>query len=165
MPRIIAFDTETTGLNPEKDEVLQLAIVDENGSTLFNEYFKPQRHTSWDEAERIHMISPQQVQWGFSLEQSVQRVSDILNSASTVIGYNVGFDVQFLQHAGVSVPRTYDVMKEFSEIYGEWNEYFKNYKWQSLSKCAEYYGYKFSAHNALEDAKATVFCYRKMKGV
>jgi DNA polymerase III epsilon subunit-like protein len=42
---VIAFDTETTGFNCAlsggKDEVLQLAIVDEDGRALFNEMFCP----------------------------------------------------------------------------------------------------------------------------
>ena len=29
----------------------------------------------------------------------------------------------------------------FAEIYGEWNERRGSYKWQSLTKCATYYGY------------------------
>lgn len=53
-------------------------------------------------------------------------------------------------------------MLAFAEIYGEWNEYYGNYKWQSLSKCAEYYGYTFKAHDSLEDVKATLYCYKKM---
>ena len=51
----------------------------------------------------------------------------------------------------------------FAEIYGEWNERRGSYKWQSLTKCATYYGYEFKAHDSLEDVKATLYCYKKME--
>lgn len=51
----------------------------------------------------------------------------------------------------------------FAEIYGEWNERRGSYKWQSLTKCATYYGYEFKAHDSLEDVKATLYCYKKWK--
>lgn len=56
-----------------------------------------------------------------------------------------------------------DPMIMFAEIYGEWNERRGSYKWQSLTKCATYYGYEFKAHDSLEDVKATLYCYKKME--
>lgn len=56
-----------------------------------------------------------------------------------------------------------DPMIMFAEIYGEWNECRGSYKWQSLTKCATYYGYEFKAHDSLEDVKATLYCYKKME--
>ena len=38
-----------------------------------------------------------------------------------------------------------------------------NYKWQKLSKAAAYYGYKFKAHDSLEDVRATLYVYNKMQ--
>lgn len=46
----------------------------------------------------------------------------------------------------------------FSECYNE-------YRWQKLKTCAEYYSYsEDSWHNALDDAKATLFCFYKIFG-
>lgn len=36
--KMIVFDIETTGLDAEKDDVLQISIIDGNGKTLINEY-------------------------------------------------------------------------------------------------------------------------------
>lgn len=49
----------------------------------------------------------------------------------------------------------------FAEIYGEWNERRGSYKWQSLTKCATYYGYEFKAHDSLEDVKATLYAIKR----
>ena len=53
----LIFDTETTGLDPMRDEILQLSIIDENEDVLFNDYLKPTRKTEWPDAERINHIS------------------------------------------------------------------------------------------------------------
>ena len=57
----IVIDTETTGLDPEKDELLQVSIIDIDGNELFNSYFKPHA-ISWHEAEKVNHISPEMVQ-------------------------------------------------------------------------------------------------------
>jgi len=57
----IIIDTETTGLYPNADELLQVSIIDTNGTTLFNEYLKPINAKTWRTAQRIHHISPEMV--------------------------------------------------------------------------------------------------------
>ena len=41
--------------------------------------------------------------------------------------------------------------------------YFGDYKWQKLSTAASYYGYKFKAHDSLEDVRATLYVYKKLQ--
>lgn len=49
---IIVLDTETTGLNWEDDELLQISIIDGDGNTLINEYVKPYWTDQWEEAQK-----------------------------------------------------------------------------------------------------------------
>ena len=59
-----------------------------------------------------------------------------------------------------------DVMMDFAPIYGEWSEYHDDYKWQSLSTCAAYFGYDWGedkVHDSLADCKATLFCYNRIR--
>ena len=97
------------------------------------------------------------------------KLNRILAEAKTVIGYNIlQFDRAFLVIFGAVFPpdtEFEDIMPLFAEIYGEWSEKHGNYKFQSLSACAEYYGYDWgpdTAHNALADCRATAFCYKKI---
>lgn len=161
---IVVFDVETTGLNPEQDEVLQLSIIDGDGNVLFNSYIKPYFHKKWDDAQQIHGISPEDVKNAPYPHEVVNEVEKIFALANIHIAYNGVFDMRFLRRWMIRFsPKEYhDVMREFAPIFGEWNEEINDYKWQKLTKCAEYFGYEYMAHDALEDVKATLFCWKKM---
>jgi DNA polymerase-3 subunit epsilon len=164
--KIICIDAETTGIDIWNDEILQLSIIDGDGSTLFNEYFKPRHHTTWEKAESINHISPQMVADKKTIASYKEKIKNILNGAELFIGYNLlQFDLPLLENVGIKVHKksTYDVMLEFAEIYGEYNEHYGNYKWQKLITCADYYNYPGgNFHDSLEDVRATLFCFFKM---
>ena len=160
----IVFDIETTGLNEWLDEILQISIMNDKGEILMNEYVKPFELKEWPEAERIHGITPEMVKNCHTLDHYITDIQKIMWKATGYITYNGGFDMGFLESAGIefrSVPH-YDVMLKFAPIYGEYNSYYGEYKWQKLTTCADYYGYKFAAHDSLEDCRATLYCYQQM---
>ena len=97
-------------------------------------------------------------------EDYVEILTDILTNAAEIIIYNADFEVGFLKKYGVKFnTKIYDLMYEFAEIYGQWNEYYGNYTWKSLEDCCLYYGYYLdNAHNSLADCKATLYCYNKV---
>ena len=55
--KIICIDIETTGLDRNNDEILQVSIINGRGKTLYNSYIKPDYTTEWKEAEVINKIS------------------------------------------------------------------------------------------------------------
>ena len=161
---IVVIDFETTGLEAGEDEVLQVSIIDEEYNVLLNTYCRPNNKDSWEEAQKINGITPLMVANKLPFERYTAAVSDILTKADYVIAYNYVFEDAFLRAYGIEVDREkwFDPMLAFAEIYGEWDSSYNDYKWQSLSKCAEYYGYQFKAHDSLEDVKATLYCYKKI---
>lgn len=167
--KVICVDVETTGLSQKTDEILQLSIIDGNYNVLFNEYIKPKHKKVWSEAAKINGITPEKVKNLPTIDAHIERLNKIFSECELIVGYNIEqFDAGFLIEAGITIPDTtyyYDVMLEFAEIYGEWSEYFGDYKWQKLEKCAAYYGYNWGndkAHNSLADVKATLYCFEKM---
>lgn len=162
--KVVVFDTETTGLNPFEEEILQLAIMDGDGNILLNTYIKPYLKKSWHNAEQIHGISPNMVADAPYMHELIPQIKGIFESAELLVTYNGEFDERFLDEYGIKLSKVpeFDVMLEFAPIYGKWNGYYDYYEWQELSICASYYGYEFKAHDALEDVKATLHCYKCM---
>lgn len=164
----IVIDVETTGLNNEVDELLQVSIINTKADVLYNSYIRPLFNFSWTEAQYVNSISPYMVKDSPTILTECAKINAILSDADVVIGYNTEFDLSFLSSVGCEIKnkaKVIDVMKDFAEIYGEWSEYYDNYKWQKLSTCAEYYGYNWGddkAHDSLADCLATLYCYNKI---
>ncbi len=170
MSRVLVLDTETTGLDAGLDEILQLSMIDGDGNVLYNKYFKPEFHTSWEEAGMVNGITPQMVENCPSFKSEIATINEIVKDYDIFVGYNTPFDVTFLEASGATLPSEEqaeyrDVMRKFAPIYGEWSEKHQCYRWQKLTTCANYYGYDWNstkAHNALGDCFATLFCYNKL---
>lgn len=170
MTDVVVLDLETTGLYYEEgDEILQVAAIDFNWNTIIDEYVKPLHKKRWKRTYYIHGISPRTVKDKPAISAYKELLVKILKS-KIIVGYNVEFDINFLIN-GLELEseefeiRTFDVMKTFAEIYGDWSELYGNYKYQKLTKCADYYGYYWgvdSAHDALSDCRATLFCMKEM---
>lgn len=164
---VCSVDTETTGLHPETDEILQLSIVDENGSVIFNEYFCPSYHLAWDEAEKINHITPEMVVGKPTIKERLAEINSIFARCNTIIGYKTGFDLSFLKAAGVEIPnsvKVIDVQQMYMGIVasvGKWDWEHNRPKWRSLRECAEFCHYEWEgeAHDSLADARATMACY------
>ena len=164
----IVLDLETTGLDPEYDEILQLSIIDaRTGDTIINTLIEPEYCVSWPEAENVHGITPKMVKGKPKLSDLHDQLIALMDNTKTVIGYNTFFDLGFLeeglgQHFCVDVV---DVMKDFAKEYGEWSDYYGNWKWQKLVTAASYYHYDWgtdTAHDSLADCRATLYVYNKM---
>ena len=161
---IIIVDTETTGLNADTDELLQVSIIDSQGNTLFNSYIKPLFTENWDGAMAVNHITPEMVANAPNILEVKQEINRILNSANIIVGYDTNFDLSFLSAAGIEFEQQQivDIMQDFAPIYGEWNDYYESYKWQKLTTCANYYNYNWgddTAHDSLADCRATLYCY------
>ncbi len=177
--KMISIDLETTGLNLGEydqegnpcvpDEILQVSIVGANGEVLFSSYVKPYAHDAWPEAEAVNDITPETVAQAPYLHFIAPQVKRILENAPRWVGYNImAFDYPMLERAlgqFKSSPQIFDVMLEFAPIYGEWVEEKQEYKWKSLGTCADYFGVQFLAHDATEDAKATMECFHKIRKI
>ncbi|MCM1275485.1 MAG: 3'-5' exonuclease [Lachnospiraceae bacterium] len=171
-PIIFSVDTETTGLDPATDEILQLSIVDGSNEEIFNEYFCPSYHLAWDKAAEINHITREMVQNKPTFGERLDAINLLFERCEVFVGYNAGFDLRFLKKSGVIFPenmRVIDVQQMFMgkmAALGEWDHTRDRPKWRSLRECAEFCGYKWEgeAHNSLADAKAALACYKVLSG-
>lgn len=165
LEKSIWLDTETTGLSYLYDELLQVSIIDYQHNILFDSYIRPKRVKRWPDAEAVNHITPAMVQGYKTIDGYLPRLQEIVDGAEIIGGYNTCFDLDFLRQAGITRKgqKIIDVMADFAPIYGEWSDWFQDYKWQKLEVCARYYNYQFKAHNSLADIEATLYCYEKMR--
>lgn len=154
--KIAVIDTETTGI-ADFDEVLQLAIIDGNFKKILNQYFKPQFHASWREAQNVNNISPFMVRNCPTIVDKANELQELLNSYEYIIGYNVNFDIKMLKELDFSQHNIIDVLKMA-------RHYLKtaDIPNKKLTTVAEYFGFDYSkmnAHNAYTDIIATMYVY------
>lgn len=161
--RVLVVDTETTGLKPQlTDEILSLTILDLDGNVLFDELVRPENRKRWPKAQEVHGITPAMVKDKELLLSYRKKLQELWENADLIVGYNIGFDMEFLLAAGIyldEVPR-FDVMREFAPIWGRWDEYHNDWRWPKLAQCAKHYGITdFDAHSSRGDAEATRQCF------
>lgn len=114
--RIVAIDVETTGLDPETDEIIQIACVDGSGEPLIDSLVRPVRRHEESDAMRITGIDPGSLECQQAFGEFAGEISELLRSAALIVGYNLAFDLRFLSERGVLPSRVvcFDVMREFS---------------------------------------------------
>jgi len=143
----IFLDCETTGLHPfQGAEILELAIIDEDGKTLFNSLIKPnsllfEPNSTWQDAEEIHGISPKMVMNSPTALSLKNIIGTILEKAESIIIYNARFDSAFiLQEFGIDISeKTKCCMERFARVYGQYDDYHQSYTWKKLTTAAKYF--------------------------
>lgn len=157
---VVSLDTETTGLDPGRDSVLSLSIVDGDLDTVFDSLVHTYRKGRWPSAQRVNGINPMMVRDSPSVPQIRGEVHDILASADVVVGYNLyRFDIPMMEGDGFDLPdmAVYDAYLAFVDSYpGNPNH--------SLSACAGMFGIGFEPHRSLEDARAALLCALRLAG-
>lgn len=97
-PRTVFLDTKTTGLHASHDEILEIALVDDAGTTLVDTLIRPNHRTDWPGAQRIHGITPDDVRGAPRLNDVLSEIVDAVRDARLVI-YSATFDSAFLPEA------------------------------------------------------------------
>lgn len=156
--KVICIDTETTGLDPKKDEILQVGIVDGNCNVALNTYIRPNHRRRWPKAQEMSGISWGTVKDAPEMWEVRDEIERIIADATLVVGYNIGFDASMLEESGVNVDesKTYDVMEDCARVWGKWSDKKGGYLWMKLAEAAQKFGIDFDAHDAVNDATATV---------
>lgn len=160
----VIFDTETTGFDPS-DEIIQIAVIDQDGNTLLNSLIKPIRPIR---NSAYHGITDEMVADAPDFKTLYPQIRAALHG-KTVLAYNLECDERMLrqdcERHGCEVIISPDnpyvsacVMLLYAEYHGEWNEYHGNYRWQKLGTAISALGLGWDgrAHDALADAKATL---------
>jgi len=118
----IVFDTETTGLDPKKDEILSIGAVKIRGNTIltsetFEVYVKNSKEINSKSIE-VHGIRPCDLKDAKDPSEAIEMFLNFIGSR-TLIGYFLEFDVAMInkytkEFLGITLPNK---QIEVSEIY------------------------------------------------
>ena len=180
--KIFYFDTETTGLDCRKNDIIQLAYIIEIDGQIKEEgnfYCQPFNYNTIDnKALEVSKLTVAQIQTFSQPKEIYNKLHTILakyvdkydrNDKFSPAGYNINFDIGFLKNFFI---------KNDDKYYGSFFDYhmldvyslayileykgilkLDNYKLVTLAK---YFNIDFKAHNALEDIKTTREIFKKM---
>lgn len=95
----VVFDTETTGLNPKKDELLSIGAVLVRGNKIissqtFELFVKPANGIS-KESIAIHRIRPCDLEMALEPQEAIKQFVEFIGS-KTLIGYYLEFDIAMI---------------------------------------------------------------------
>lgn len=109
---VVVFDTETTGLNPKKDEILSIGAVKLKGDKIlmsekFELFVKPSCEVN-EQSIKIHQIRNIDLQNGCEPREAIERFLHFIGSRP-LVGYYLEFDVKMINkylkpYLGITLP-------------------------------------------------------------
>ncbi len=171
MLKVAVLDTETTGINPDVHEIIQIGILVYNGfgGDLIEElnYKIQPRNIESASAEALQVNGYTEEGWkdARKIEDVIEDIKLTLNKADVLIGHNLIFDINFVNktfeeanQAIPSWPPYYDTKSMARELRGNnsWNT--------SLDRLCESYNINFEgrAHTAIVDCERTMTVWLKL---
>ncbi len=145
----IALDLETTGLDPNKDKIIQIGFIVFNENGKIFEKYETYINTNKEIPEIISEITGiknEDIKNAPKFEKIKSKIQNLLNE-NTLVGHNIDFDISFLIKEGITIKKTYiDTLFLSSAI-------FSNEKSHSLENlCKNFKIKQKKAHTALEDS-------------
>lgn len=174
LKEIVILDTETTGLNLDVDQPVEIAVIDQTGKVLFNKRIKPTIAISAG-ASAVHGISMDDLADAPNYTDVHDELVQVLKGKTLII-WNADYDLAMLHnvasandliHAHDHVSTYRCAMRLYAQFYGEWNDYRGDYRWQKLDAACDQCGIEDATipgglHSALGDAQRTLEILRYM---
>ncbi len=150
MPRIyVALDLETTGLQADRDAIIEIGAVKFRGTEILGEWSslvnpgRPLPH----KITRLTGITTRQVERAPTLERVLPRLGHFIGDLP-VVGHNIQFDCNFLQRAGLNITATLDTFDLACILMPYASRY-------TLGRLMDELGIAFpQRHRAVDDARA-----------
>lgn len=159
----VFLDIETTSYNDNSakydNDILQVSIIDENEDVLIDQYCKPRKKESWENASKINSIY-------FSAVSDCPRfldvkpyVQDIFERADKIVVFDDYFVKDYLEkykfdlHKFRLTTPVYE-LRQYNVAHG-----IENPKWMTLENAADQFDLIYDRNNSLEDARAILKIY------
>lgn len=156
----VALDVETTGLNPQNDDVIEVAVIvfnEHEEISRYSQLVRPRRPLSL-QISRLTGITQDMLDESPRFEEIVDDLSEAIGDRP-IIGHNISFDMSMLAGEGFKPEnRLIDTYVLATGLLHDVANY-------QLGTIAEYFGYAISdedRHRALGDTAATVHVFQKL---
>ncbi len=170
---LVVLDTETTGLNPQKDEILSIgAVIIRDNKILMNQSFecfvKPSANIS-KESIKIHHIRECDLSEAIEVEDAIRQLLDFMGNRP-IVGYYIDFDHKMIskytkQIIGSTLPHpTIELSSMYYKRYRKSSSYeFVDLHFDAMMNALElpFLG----KHDALNDAIMSAMIYLKLKSM
>lgn len=145
----VIIDTETTGLNPENDQIAQLSyiILDKHNNVIDSKNYYFQVDSMDENAEKIHGLSVsmlRELSLGKTFKDNIYEIYHDINSADLVISHNTNFDIEFIINEFKRAGKEFDfkqsffTMEHYTDILKIDNNYHYGYKCPRLEEVIDY---------------------------
>ncbi|MEA1053424.1 3'-5' exonuclease [Lamprobacter modestohalophilus] len=146
---------ETTGADPQRDEVLEIGVLDQEGRVLLDSLVCPVQHRHWIGAQAIHGIRPADVQDAPWLDDLRPRLIELLTDADVVV-IDAAFERDFLRVELEQAAAVHGAMDAFAEIHGTPSTPQGGYCRKPLQIAAAHVGFAWPGitHRTIHNAQA-----------
>lgn len=164
----VVLDTETTGVGSQ-DEVIQIAVVNVAGQTVYESFVRPYKAAVTAGAYRVHGIGDDLLAGAPHLHALWTQIGAACKG-SPILAYNAVFDRRLLLQTAVAGQQrgvqSAIMGMHFVDAMEKYARFQRQKKWFSLGKACEREGIELNgAHAAAADALATLNLVRRMAGM
>ena len=166
----VCLDCETSGLNPQKDEILSIGAVHIKDNKIlmrktFNIFLKPSKNINV-ESIKIHHIRPVDLENGIDAQEAIYQLLDFIGSRP-IVGYYIKFDVAIIsrytkEFIGIKLPnKTIEVSSMYYKTIRKRSDYqFVDLRFDTILKKLDIP--ILGKHDALNDALMTAMIFLKL---
>ena len=162
--KYIAFDIETTGLDPMYDEIIEIgAIKIENGREVqvFNTLVKPEYEIN-EFISKLTGITNEVVKKSPSIDEVLSKFIEFIGDL-IILGHNVNFDINFIYDNLVKFNMK-PITNDFIDTLRLSRRLLPELKHHRLSDLADYYNINaVGSHRSLKDVRMTIEVYNNLE--
>lgn len=161
----VIIDIEMTGLNPEKDSIIEIAglkIMNNNIESTFSSLIKPDEYILNENISKLTGITEDMLSTAPHFSKIEAKLSSFIGSLP-LVGHNILLDIQFLNKTMKEYG--YDAFdNDYVDTLPLSQKLFPEFIHHRLTDMALYYGINIEgAHRALQDCHMTKECFDCMR--
>lgn len=163
MRAYVTLDLETTGLQPDKDTILEIGaikVVEGSVADTYATFVDPRREIP-SRITEITGITGDMVAGQPGIESALPRLLEFCGDYP-LLGHNLVFDYSFVKYGAAGQGLSFE--KEGMDTLAISRKVLPDLKSRSLQYLRKYYGIpQDKAHRALDDARTTYLLYEKLR--